>query len=531
MASFSEPTPFWDLSQASAFSTLPDDDFLALLQKQFPSTVATSGTPPIQSGNSDGPFNLAGVDPQSLYRIPTLSSSEDSSPSPPSTTSNSKDSPENDDGGEPALKRKASGEDVQEGPSHKAQHTSSKKDRPASAAASSPTHLRRKSTGATAQKDESRLLKRKEQNRAAQRAFRERKEKHVKDLEEKVAQLEAKNSEATTVNENLKEMLSRLQSENLLLKQASQANFTFSMPKNAASVGSLSDTTRTTPILSTDASLFALPRSGSASTSPQLDWGNLTSFDSNMMKVLDDGPQPTATSGGMQMSFGFGGEAKDSPADSSRSVPMFDMNGSLAWPQSAESPSLDELFGGYIGQGPVDFSALFGNAVSSISPVVHNTVPSTFASTSGSTSSTSSPDSDPSILKTPKDTEPLETAQSSGCPRTKAEMARHIGESGSSSFACEPKTVAIHRGSDGESGEMIMCKGSSFPRTQKSDKNVEVLKAWRTITSDPKYKKDTDINELCAEFTSKARCDGTKVVLEPSGVSHIIESLSKRRHA
>jgi hypothetical protein len=31
-------------------------------------------------------------------------------------------------------------------------------------------------------KDDTRLLKRKEQNRAAQRAFRERKEKHVKDV-------------------------------------------------------------------------------------------------------------------------------------------------------------------------------------------------------------------------------------------------------------------------------------------------------------------------------------------------------------
>lgn len=31
-------------------------------------------------------------------------------------------------------------------------------------------------------KDETRLMKRKEQNRAAQRAFRERKEKHVKDV-------------------------------------------------------------------------------------------------------------------------------------------------------------------------------------------------------------------------------------------------------------------------------------------------------------------------------------------------------------
>ena len=33
-----------------------------------------------------------------------------------------------------------------------------------------------------AYQDESRLLKRKEQNRAAQRAFRERKEKHVRDV-------------------------------------------------------------------------------------------------------------------------------------------------------------------------------------------------------------------------------------------------------------------------------------------------------------------------------------------------------------
>ena len=38
-----------------------------------------------------------------------------------------------------------------------------------------------------------------------------------------------------------------------------------------------------------------------------------------------------------------------------------------------------------------------------------------------------------------------------------------------------------------------------------------------------------DINELCQEFTSKARCDGTKVVLEPEGVHHIIETLAARR--
>ena len=37
------------------------------------------------------------------------------------------------------------------------------------------------------------------------------------------------------------------------------------------------------------------------------------------------------------------------------------------------------------------------------------------------------------------------------------------------------------------------------------------------------WEQDVDINELCTEFTNKARCDGTKVVLEPEGVHHIIE--------
>lgn len=75
-----------------------------------------------------------------------------------------------------------------------------------------------------------------------------------------------------------------------------------------------------------------------------------------------------------------------------------------------------------------------------------------------------------------------------------------------------------------------MCKGSSFPKTEMSDKNIEVLTAWRTITSNPQFK-DVDINELCTEFTSKARCDGTKVVLEPEGVNHIMKTLAARKLA
>lgn len=40
---------------------------------------------------------------------------------------------------------------------------------------------------------------------------------------------------------------------------------------------------------------------------------------------------------------------------------------------------------------------------------------------------------------------------------------------------------------------------------------------------------DADVNELCNEFSKKARCDGTKVVLEPDGVQHIIETLKLKK--
>ncbi|KAJ9099148.1 hypothetical protein QFC21_004027 [Naganishia friedmannii] len=70
-------------------------------------------------------------------------------------------------------------------------------------------------------------LKRKNQNRAAQKAFRERREARVKDLEDKVGELEAKNAGHEFENENLRQLLAKLQQENMSLKTTA---FTFSMP-------------------------------------------------------------------------------------------------------------------------------------------------------------------------------------------------------------------------------------------------------------------------------------------------------------
>jgi AP-1-like factor len=96
-------TSFWE--NTPAFTQLPDSDFFALLQKQFPPAE---------------PF--VGVNPQNLssYSLPSLTpSSGDSSPSP----SNSHQDVFNDDVNEPPLKRKASGEEFSDNPNQKTQHT------------------------------------------------------------------------------------------------------------------------------------------------------------------------------------------------------------------------------------------------------------------------------------------------------------------------------------------------------------------------------------------------------------------------
>ncbi len=40
---------------------------------------------------------------------------------------------------------------------------------------------------------------------------------------------------------------------------------------------------------------------------------------------------------------------------------------------------------------------------------------------------------------------------------------------------------------------------------------------------------DVDLANLCAEFTKKACCDGTKVVLKPAAFDEIKENLTKTR--
>ncbi|KAF7796581.1 hypothetical protein EIP86_007762 [Pleurotus ostreatoroseus] len=704
---------FWDISHnPNSFSTLGDEDFLALLQKQFPT-------------NPPNPFDVPppdGIDPLNLSTLPISNPtppSTDSSPSPPSVNQEpamsrrqsgvfANDTPAASEGptaDDPTLKRKASDEDMTDEPTHKNVHTGALRffsilrsfaqsrslDAIAGRKPSSGPH-RRKSTG-NPQQDESRLMKRKEQNRAAQRAFRERKEKHVKDLEDKVAQLEAKNQQAESENDNLRDLLSRLQSENMALKQAA---FTFSVPKpnNAGPSPFTSPQTNffSTPGASTSAAGSSV---GSPAHIPQqqqqpqpfdFNFGSLIPFDPASLNMLDE---PTATDGAMNMDIGFGQPNGMSPYKTIASNPMYmsfaeptpyDLTPPPQHPimqmhspaasstESATSPieaalrmtpfdwnsnsppnttatdaggmnSLDHLFGvGFNGaQSPVDFSALLRSPPSSVSPVSHASLRSNASSASSPASS--GPVNTPSPLSNPPANGFANTPVVNGnvngmvngngvvngnghppghgtdkCPRTKQEVCKMIQDQGPSVFvqdspaALRPQSGAfggfntspnpgapatsvngdspnlagdacgrmtqealmanlrqtgqqpqpmqqdettvgpnggfVRKMSDGN-GSVVMCKGSSFPKTEKNERNIEVLAAWRSITSNPQFKEtsdtvcapcvfffleqNVDINELCSEFTKKARCDGTKVVLEPEGVNDIIESLQAKR--
>ncbi|KAG8896940.1 hypothetical protein FRC01_011554, partial [Tulasnella sp. 417] len=255
------PHNLWDLSGTTLpqqLTNLDESDFLSILSKQLnptaPSTQQLTAQALAQQINQQ-----QGISPPV---------SEESSPSPPTTTnrglakSSSGAAAAQADGQDTQNKRKKILRDESEESDSDDEQPPSKsqKEQPKKA-------TKRKSTG-----DEGRAMKRKEQNRAAQRAFRERKEKHVRDLEDQVSALEQKSTAQATENENLRELLGRLQNENLMLKQ-SAFTFNFNSAQTPRSTATPTVTnSRTTPSTATspiDKSPSSAPSAGPKDSNPQ----------------------------------------------------------------------------------------------------------------------------------------------------------------------------------------------------------------------------------------------------------------------
>jgi len=135
--------------------------------------------------------------------------------------------------------------------------------------------------------------RRKAQNRAAQRAFRERKERHVRDLEAKLHQLTSTTASLQSDNERLRLLLQRTQTENEVLKAtaspARQHNHhhlpcfvddPHSLPSSRSSTSSRSTTSDDDHFATVNRSSPAEPPSSTPSsmTSPQSDNANTSSI-------------------------------------------------------------------------------------------------------------------------------------------------------------------------------------------------------------------------------------------------------------
>ncbi|KAF8336177.1 hypothetical protein F5887DRAFT_891517 [Amanita rubescens] len=396
--------------------------------------------------------------------------------------------------------------------------------------------------------------------------------------------LEAKIELATWENENLRDLLARMQSENMMLKQQQQAPLTYSVQKNA---GNGLERMR-------DSFIGSTPTAPSSRTlawsSPPIeyttsDWSSLlASFNPSMLSGLDESPQTTAAGGELSIDFGSGTSSDASagfpfttigsnpaffslastfdagtPAhQGNRLAPSsndhnFDFGPLAPWPTSnIQDTSFNDLFNG---------SYMPSNKSGDYNPFLSNTPESTplprhMESNPSSSSSASFAASPSDLLRIPvQDTDPHRSE------RLKSRNARQkdIEAEGPSPFAPSASlhtpsnlSAALKKTLDSNSTPIIMASGSKFPKTQRSDKNIEVLTAWRTATSNPNFPKiqrsdknievltawrtitsnlkfkDADMNELCAEFTAKAKSDGTKMVLEPQAICHILETLSRK---
>ncbi|KAG8939285.1 hypothetical protein FRC04_006725 [Tulasnella sp. 424] len=355
------PHNLWDLSGTTLpqqITNLDESDFLSILSKQLNPTAAPNQ--PISAQALAQQINQQqGVSPPV---------SEESSPSPPTTTnrglSKSLDAAgAGADGNDMQHKRKKIQRDESDESDSDSDQPPSKsqKEQPGKKG------TKRKSTG-----DEARAMKRKEQNRAAQRAFRERKEKHVKDLEDQVSALEQKSSAQATENENLRELLGRLQNENLMLKQSAFTfNFNSAQTPRSTSTPTVSGS-RTTPSTATspvEKSPSTVPSATPKESNPQQQAGGsngtgytpLLSFSSlgSTENLITMGTPPTNPTNSMNASsppLTFFSppptNAVPSPYTTLASNPMYTSYTDFsAWDQFFQNAALDQTLAG-VGSDP-----------------------------------------------------------------------------------------------------------------------------------------------------------------------------------
>ncbi|KAF8760734.1 Transcription factor PAP1 [Rhizoctonia solani] len=533
----------WDLTSPITMPSMSDNDFLMLLEKQMQAAHPTSGN--ATTATADGQQGFSNINPMvapsSVMAPPPVPAdtmspplTDESSPSPPGTN--------NDNTVGDGSKRKASrddSQDVEGQPRSKVQHKANDDSVNSQTTPTKKPPARRKSGGNANVSDEGRLAKRKEQNRAAQRAFRDRRRNMSEMyLEEKIQELEQKFNTSESENTNLKDLLKRLQNENMMLKQSA---FTFEFAPSEKSSNQMATSRRRIPPSSASPesttanyvskspnnSLFSTNNTPSPNLNARSSSQDNVTFNSAGIMTFSNPStaQPTPITPALSVSSPGAGPSsisqnafnqgslftsyRDPSASYSLGHPFGDFNafgtpsnGGIAEDFGMDfgidmssisnhdlgafglGNDFDDLFGGQL--GALDGTNSYGGVGSIGSPSSAGVM--TSAPTPQTTSTSAAP--------TPASTQPplISMAPSASdwrrCPKTKQDFVELVRRDSSN-------------------------QPSTFGPPLTSDDKAQIEQDWQQFTQRPELK-ELDVDHLCYELFDKAQCTELKTRMKQS---------------
>ncbi|KAL1801726.1 hypothetical protein ACET3X_002068 [Alternaria dauci] len=422
--------------------------------------------------------------------------------------------------------------------------------------------------------------KRKAQNRAAQRAFRERKEKHLKDLETKVQELEKASDATNHENGLLRAQVQRLQMElreyrkrlsmnssgvtrtpplaggfsSMLNNSSSNNNFSFEFPrfgglpgaqlldngplaKKPASVSTNASSRHN----STGAALSPATKANDQLTnSPGAMTGNgqrsgslngFFGFDSSKSNNHDTPRSNTESSTGSQsrvFQFNSGSSShSDSPSNSSTSPTNQDSSCGTTPEPSHTSPTqqADTIKDGYVchGNSEVFSPALSSNAnnnKSTASPPAPLNGIDYFANQNGG-------QFDPMLFGEYRDTQSAIVGDGNDFTNGFFNDA-FLNTGYASPFHFGDTPAAVQKSNPLEEIERIQDGEDEVVPGEDTNSLLNCHKIWDKLSSRPDFKDGTiDIDNLCSELRAKARCSESGVVVDHKDVEAALKRLPK----
>ncbi|KAG0200172.1 DNA-binding transcription factor yap1 [Mortierella sp. NVP41] len=427
--------------------------------------------------------------------------------------------------------------------------------------------------------------KRKAQNRAAQRAFRDRKERYVKSLEDRIKELEELNpgktdSKLAEENLNLKVLVQKLETENYFLKEQA---FTFDFPiaqpglYNLAKGPSTSSPDQSTPspvsqpinnptsaITNTPTAVptkkttapagktFASTNIAKPPTYDQLPWSPPSSLGDSVpnspLENAESTPEPERPNAGVVPGVG-------TSAASARDIALFsslldgagntysvvpnlgtNTNNNL----SAYSPST-------VASHPSPASTLIATSQHSPSPTIDDLVNNTpLFDAHGNIQFTPTASTNlglPSLtyeqtqvlftdFRDPSDPrdffatfeDPVEAA--SFPPETIGGLFNDQLFNYTSSFANVAATPAREESQE-FFGKVTEANKKGLPALEENERALPCPEVWEHIAKHPNFD-DADIDDLCAEMKAKAKCSGHGPVIPVDEVNNIMNRMAQQ---